>query len=140
MILFTTGCISTKSVSMQIPEPDYWPTAGWQSSTPEAQGMDSELLAEMLEDISANETSIYSVLVIRYGYMVTEAYFHPYTRDTKMHIQSVTKSVIGMLVGRAITNGSIKNDSARLTEFYHVDLFENPSRHKNSIQLKHLLS
>ena len=67
--------------------------------------MDSVLLAQMLEDISASETSIHSVLVIRNGYMVTEAYFHPYTPDTKMHIQSVTKSVIGMLVGKAISDG-----------------------------------
>jgi CubicO group peptidase (beta-lactamase class C family) len=140
LILFTTGCTSTKSVSVQVPEPDYWPTAGWQNSTPEAQGMDSALLAQMLEDISAKETSIYSVLVIRNGYMVTEAYFHPYTRDTKMHIQSVTKSVIGMLVGRAISTEHITGADAKLSEFYKVDLFENPNEQKNSIRLKHLLS
>lgn len=102
--------------------------------------MDSELLAQMLEEIAAHETSIYSVLVIRNGYMVTEAYFHPCTRDTKMHIQSVTKSVIGMLVGRAEASGLIKNDEAKLADFYRVDLFENPSQQKDSIQLKHLLS
>jgi CubicO group peptidase (beta-lactamase class C family) len=102
--------------------------------------MDSELLAQMLEDVSANETSIYSVLVIRNGYMVTEAYFHPYTRDTKMHIQSVTKSVMDMLVGRAVDNGYIKNDDVKLADFYRLDLFENPGQQKDAIQLKHLLS
>ena len=140
LILFTTGCTSTKSIAIQVPEPHYWPTAGWQNTAPEAQGMDSVLLAQMLEDISANETSIYSVLVIRNGYLVTEAYFHPYTRNTKMHIQSVTKSVIGMLVGRAITSEYIKDADVKLSEFYKVDLFENPDKQKNSIQLKHLLS
>lgn len=102
--------------------------------------MDSELLAQMLEDISVNETSIYSVLAIRNGYIVTEAYFHPYGRDTKMHIQSVTKSVIGMLVGRAVARGDIRNADVKLSEFYRVDMFEKPSQQKNSIQLKHLLS
>ena len=85
--LLTTGCTAQKSVSVQVPEPDYWPTAGWKSSTPEAQGMDSELLAKMLEEINDNATSIHSLLVIRNGYLVAEAYFQPYTRDTKMHIQ-----------------------------------------------------
>lgn len=140
LIALLTGCTSAKSISIQVPEPDYWPTNGWQSSAPEAQGMDSELLARMLEDIAANETNIYSMLVIRNGYLVTEAHFHPYTRDTKMHIQSVTKSVIGMLVGRAVASGYIKNDELKLSDFYRVDLFQNPGQQKDSIQLKHLLS
>ena len=139
-VVLITGCASQKSVSMQVPEPDYWPTAGWQSSTPEAQGMDSNLLAKMLEEINTNETSIHSVLVIRNGYLVTEAYFQPYTRDTKIHIQSVTKSVIGMLAGKAISDGYIKNEDSKLVDFYQNRIFENPSRKKNSIQLKHLLS
>lgn len=102
--------------------------------------MDSVLLAQMLEDISANGTSIHSVLVIRNGYMVTEAYFHPYTPDTKMHIQSVTKSVIGMLVGKAISEGFIQSEEDKLVDYYPNRVFENQSRRKSSIQLKHLLS
>jgi CubicO group peptidase (beta-lactamase class C family) len=102
--------------------------------------MDSNLLAQMLEEITENKTSIRSVLVIRNGYLVTEAYFHPYTRDTKTHIQSVTKSVIGMLVGKAVSQGYIKSEEDRLVDYYPNRVFENPGRRKNSIQLKHLLS
>jgi CubicO group peptidase (beta-lactamase class C family) len=140
LILLTAGCAPSKSISVQVPEPDYWPTEGWKSSTPEAQGMDSGLLAQMLEDIKTSETSIHSVLVIRNGYLVAEAYFHPYTRDTKTHIQSVTKSVIGMLVGKAISEGTIKSVDEKLVDFYQSQIFENPSGKKDSIQLKHLLS
>jgi CubicO group peptidase (beta-lactamase class C family) len=139
-ILLVTACASPRSVSVEVPEPEYWPTAGWKSSTPEAQGMDSELLASMIEDFTANDTSIYSLLVIRNGYMVTEAYFHPYMRDTKMHIQSVTKSVIGILVGKSIKDGYIKSENEKLVNFYQNRIFDNPSQRKNSIQLKHLLS
>jgi CubicO group peptidase (beta-lactamase class C family) len=135
-----TGCAAPKSVSIQVPEPDYWPTSGWRNSAAEAQGMDSDLLAQMLEDISANKTNIHSLLVIRNGYIVIEAYFHPYTRDTKMHIQSVTKSVIGMLVGKAITDGYLKDGNVKLSDFYDVNMFENPDKQKESIRLKHLLS
>jgi CubicO group peptidase (beta-lactamase class C family) len=138
--LLAAGCAQAQSVSVQVPEPAYWPTEAWRASTPESQGMDSELLARMLAEISTNDTSIHSVLVIRNGYLVTEAYFHPYARDTKMHIQSVTKSVIGMLVGRAIAGGHIANVEQKLVEFYPNRVFENPSRRKSSIELKHLLS
>ena len=111
LAILIAGCVPLRPVAAQASDPDYWPTAGWQSSTPEAQGMDSELLAQMLEEISANNTRIHSVLIVRNGYMVAEAYFHPYTRATKMHVQSVTKSVIGTLVGIAIEKGYIKREN-----------------------------
>ena len=31
--------------------PDYWPTNGWRKGSPESQGMDSDLLVEMLDTI-----------------------------------------------------------------------------------------
>jgi CubicO group peptidase (beta-lactamase class C family) len=139
-ILLLAGCTQGKSLSRAIPEPEYWPTTGWQSSTPEAQGMDSGQLARMLGDISSAEMSIHSVLVIRNGYMVTEAYFHPYTRDTKMHIQSVTKSVIGMLVGKAISERHIESEDERLVSFYQDRSYQRQGNGKDSIRLKHLLS
>ena len=81
LAITVTGCNTQKSVSVPVPEPVYWPTEEWQNSTPEAQGMDSNLLAQMLEEISTDKTGIHSVLVIRNGYLVTEAYFHPYQRE-----------------------------------------------------------
>lgn len=138
LITWMAACAPLNTVT--VPEPDDWPTEGWQNSTPEAQGMDSAQLANMLEDIASKETNIYSVLVIRNGYLVTEAYFPPYTRDTKMHIQSVTKSVIGMLVGRAISDGFIKGPDEKLVDFYQNRVFENRDHEKDAIRLKHLLS
>ena len=140
LILGITGCSAPKSVSAPVPEPQYWPTEEWQSSSPEAQGMDSNLLAQMLEDISSDQTGIHSVLVIRKGYLVTEAYFHPYTRDTKIQIQSITKSVIGALVGIAIRDGSIKSTNEKLLDFFPKRSIVNPGPEKSAIRLKHLLS
>jgi CubicO group peptidase (beta-lactamase class C family) len=102
--------------------------------------MDSALLAQMVEDISTKETRIHSVLIIRNGTMVTEAYFQPYTRDTKIEIQSVTKSVIGMLVGRALANGQLRSVDETLVSFFPGRVFPNPSHEKFSITLSHLLS
>lgn len=140
LTLLVARCAPAQPVSDQIREPDYWPTEGWKSSTPEAQGMDSELLAEMLEEINTKETRIYSVLIIRNGYMVTEAYFHPYTRDIKMHIQSVTKSVIGALVGIAVQKQMIPDVDQPLMSFFSNRRVAHLSEEKSSIQLRHLLS
>jgi CubicO group peptidase (beta-lactamase class C family) len=102
--------------------------------------MDSGLLAKMLEEISADQTRVHSLLIIRNGYLVTDAYFHPYTADTKMQIQSVTKSVVGALVGIAIKQGYIKNVDERLLSFFPDRVYANPGGNKDSIRLRHLLS
>ena len=44
--------------------PDYWPTQGWKTSTPERQGMDSGVLLNMLEVIWERDFKIDSVLVV----------------------------------------------------------------------------
>jgi CubicO group peptidase (beta-lactamase class C family) len=140
LLILLTSCASQKSVSAETVGPAYWPTAGWKHSTPEAQGMDSELLAQMLEDISVKKTSIHSMIVVRNGYMVTEAYFHPYTGGTKMHVQSVTKSVIGMLLGIAIKKGIISDLDQPVIDFFRNRRVAYLDEEKESIALKHLLS
>jgi len=140
LVIALTGCSTPRSVSVPVPEPAYWPTREWKSSTPEAQGMDSTLLAQMLEDLSTNQTDIHSVLVVRNGYLVTEAYFHPYTRDTKIQAQSITKSVIGALVGITIREGTIKSTDEKLLSFFPKRSIANPGLNKSAIRLKHLLS
>jgi CubicO group peptidase (beta-lactamase class C family) len=140
LVLFLTACRPSQSVSVAVPEPASWPTANWLESTPEAQGMDSTLLAQMIQDLSSNESNIYSVLVVRNGALITEAYFHPYTRDTNVHVQSITKSVIGMLVGKALSMGAIESVDENLMDFFPNRSFHNPSEEKNALQLSHLLS
>ena len=140
LVIALTACSTPKSVPVAVPEPAYWPTRAWKSSTPEAQGMDSTLLAQMLEGVSANQISIHSVLVVRNGYLVSEAYFHPYTRDTKIQVQSITKSVIGALVGIAIRDGDIKSVDEKLLSFFPRRSIANPGHNKSALRLKHLLS
>lgn len=102
--------------------------------------MDSNLLAQMLEDIATTQTRIHSILVIRNGYSLVDVYNHPYTSETSVHIQSVTKTVLGMLVGKAIGEGVIKSENEKLFDYYRYRLLRNPSAQKDAIQLKDLLS
>ncbi len=53
---------------------DYYPGEIWQTSTPEAQGMDSGYLINMLDYIKSNNLDIHSVIIIRHGYVIVEAY------------------------------------------------------------------
>jgi CubicO group peptidase (beta-lactamase class C family) len=139
LTLLLAGC-NQAPIAQASKTPDYWPTDGWKNSTPAAQGMDSTLLAQMLEEISASDTNIYSVLVVRNGYMVTEAYFQPYEHDTNVHVQSVTKSIIGMLTGIAISQGAIKSADETLDSFFPGRIPVDNNKDRESIRISHLLS
>jgi CubicO group peptidase (beta-lactamase class C family) len=85
----------------------YYPTEGWQKTTPEQQGIESKMLADMMEEIQKNGHNIDSVLVVRNGYMVLDAYFYPFSKGQKHIIHSCTKSVMSALIGIALEKGHI---------------------------------
>src|SRR6516162_6220510 len=77
--------------SLEIP----WPTKAWQTSTPEEQGMDSASLARLIETIGTYKQD--SLMIIRHGKIVAEAYYAPYVTGISHDLRSVTKSVVGTL-------------------------------------------
>jgi CubicO group peptidase (beta-lactamase class C family) len=118
----------------------YWPTQGWQVSTPQAQGMDAALLRQMLEVIDEQGPRIYSVVVVHNGYIVTEKYYAPYEQDTLRYLYSVTKAVLSALVGIAIQEGYINSVDDPVLDFFPERSFENNDALKQSITLEHLLT
>ena len=78
----------------------------WPVSTPEAQGLDPELVAKMYYN-AADLKTLYSLLVVKNGYLVAEDYFNQGAIDQKDRLQSVTKSFTSALVGIAIEQGCL---------------------------------
>ena len=87
---------------------DYTPLPGddWNVSTPEEQGLDSELVSEMYLNAAKLET-LYSLLVIKNGYLIAEDYFNEGSVEQKDRLQSVTKSFTSALVGIALEQGRL---------------------------------
>ena len=85
---------------------DYTPLPGddWKVSTPAEQGLDPMLVAELYYNAAELET-IYSLLVIKNGYLIAEDYFNEGSIDQKDRLQSVTKSYTSALVGIALDQG-----------------------------------
>lgn len=88
---------------------DIWPTNRWKKSTPEEQGVDSAPLAEAIDYILQQRLPIHSLLVVRHGAIVLDAYFYPYEPTVPHDIASVTKSVTSILTGIAIDKGYVKS-------------------------------
>lgn len=80
----------------------FWPTHGWRTSSPEAQGIDPAVLADALDQIRTRHIPVNSLLIERHGSIVLDAYFYPYADDHTHDVASVTKSVTSTLVGIAM--------------------------------------
>jgi len=117
----------------------YWPTRGWRTSTPEEQGLDSNKLAEAIEFVLSEKVQAHSLLVIRNGFIVADAYFYPYMPNTRHDVASVTKSITSTLVGLAIEKGLIKDVSQPVLGLFADRKASNLDDRKKAMTLEHLL-
>jgi len=118
----------------------YWPTAGWRSSTPEEQGMDSGLLSAMLKELLDENYAIDSVTVVRNGYMVVNVSIHPFSSTSKHNIYSCTKSVVSALVGIAINQDYIEGLNQAVLDYFPQRTIANRDANKEAMTLEHLLT
>jgi CubicO group peptidase (beta-lactamase class C family) len=117
-----------------------WPTGGWQTSTPEEQGIDSAKLAEMFEAVASAHYNIDSLLIVRNGYLVAEMYHHPYAALTLHHIFSSTKSFTSTLIGMALARGDISSLDQRVIDFFPDRTVANLDDYKRAMTLENLLT
>ncbi len=120
------------------PQSEYWPTKAWKTSTPERQGMSSDLLGKVFEEIENRNIDISSILVVRNGYIVVEANKLPI--QYLYSIYSSTKSFTSAIFGIALAKGHIKNISQPIAKFFPVLSYNSSDPRKASITLKHLLT
>ncbi len=121
-------------------KPEYWPTQGWRTASPESQGTDSALLLDMLEVIWQNDIKIDSVLVIRNGYIVLDAYSYPFDTGDRQNIYSCSKSVTSALIGIAIDKDYIKGVYQPVLDFFPEHTAQNLDSDKEAMTLEHLLT
>lgn len=122
-------------------EPDALPldlTTPWVVTTPEEAGIDPEGLAEALRAAEAIPRMM-SLVVVRDGKLVLEEYFHGNHADSLNDVRSVTKSVIGTLVGVALAEGLIDHLDETIGDYLHPEVAVlNPDL--QSISIRHLLT
>jgi CubicO group peptidase (beta-lactamase class C family) len=102
--------------------------------------MDSVLLARAIDFIREKNLRVHSLLVIRNGYIVAEAYFYPFARGSKHDLASVTKSFTSTLVGIAVDKGYIKSVQQPVLDFFPGRTIANVDANKRAMTLEHLLT
>ena len=131
--------ITILSYSLSPAAVNTYPANEWQTSAPEHQGMQSEMLANMIEEIKVKGYNIDSISIIRNGNMVLDAYFYPFSKSQRHNIHSCTKSIMSILIGIAIDRGYIKSVDQPIAELLPPNTIDSLGDDKRSITLEHLL-
>ena len=119
------------------PVTEYWPTEEWRTSTPEEQGLDSIKLAEGLQTLKKKHVAIDSLLIIRNGYVVLDAYFYPYEASFPHDLASVTKSITTTLIAIAAGQGKLQLDQP-MVSYFPDRVIANLDERKQSITVRNL--
>lgn len=109
-------------------------------STPEKEGLDSQILTKADDAIQKTMPSVMSFMVVRHGRIVYEKYYRGNNQNSLVVVYSVTKSVISALIGIAIRNSYLSSVDQKLTDIFPDYFSENSDPRKREITLKHLLT
>ncbi len=107
-------------------------------STPEAQGLPSQSVLNFLEAEDKINT-LHSVMVLRHGKVIAEAWWKPEAADKPHVLHSVTKSFNSTAVGLAIAEGKLHLDD-RVLKFFPDDAPAEPSVYLKMLTVRDLLS
>jgi CubicO group peptidase (beta-lactamase class C family) len=118
------------------------PNDGWQVSRPEAQGLDSAVLATLTGRINDGDYGeIHSLLIVRHGYLVYERYFNGYNSETLHPLYSVTKSVTSILIGIIIDQRKLTGVDVPLLPLFPEYLeLQNLDTNKQAISVEDVLT
>jgi CubicO group peptidase (beta-lactamase class C family) len=136
LIRLVSGCAGMPAAGQSA----YWPDSEWRTSTPENQGIDSAQILAMLQEIRQKDLNVHSVLIIRHGYLVTEVYFPPYTREIKHPLHSISKSVTSALTGVAIQDGYIESVQQKVLDFSPNIARQTKDENLKDLTVEHLLT
>jgi CubicO group peptidase (beta-lactamase class C family) len=96
----------------------------WVTDDPESAGFDAELLSAAYGR-AAEIRNLHSLLVVRHGSLVGEAYYGGYDASMANCLKSVSKSFLSALYGLALEDGHLRGleqpVSAFLPEYYQDD-------------------
>uniref|UniRef100_UPI004048F512 serine hydrolase n=1 Tax=Fulvivirga sp. TaxID=1931237 RepID=UPI004048F512 len=98
------------------------------------------LIKSALHDNPTMAQDIHSIVISQNGKPIYSQYFNQYTADSLNNLKSVTKSIIGLLVGIAIDEGHIPDINQPMIDYFSdCQLDKDRIEEKKSITIKNLL-
>lgn len=145
LLVFTiAGLFVIPEITNGMSSRNYWPTESWHTTTPGKQNMRKSVLNQVdayIENWNEEHyfSNVDSIIVVKNGYIVKEAYFGLYGQEDIHAIWSITKSVTSILIGIAIDEGYIDSVEENVLDFFSDRVIANVDERKESVRLEHLL-
>lgn len=102
--------------------------------------MDSKKMEELEEKINSQYGNTTGIVIIKDGMVSYEKYFKGCTADNHVHVYSVTKSVISILIGIALDKGCIKNIDEKVLDYFPEYEVKRGERKLQNITLRDMLT
>jgi len=112
---------------------------GLQRSTPEAQGVSSDVLSNLFDAMDASDIEFHSVMVLRNGFVIGEGWWAPFAPQYRHTLHSLSKSFTSAAVGLAISEGHFTVESPVIS-FFPDMLPKEVSPNLAAMKVKHLLT
>lgn len=102
--------------------------------------MSRDKILELENKIKSDYKNIAGVVVLKDGKTVYENYFNGCTSSSTLHVYSVTKSIISILIGIAIDKGYIKSVEQKVLDFFPEYTIKKGEKTIQNITLEDLLT
>lgn len=102
--------------------------------------MNQEKVTELEKKINNDYSNIAGMVVLKDGKILYENYFNECTATSRIHVYSVTKSIISILVGIAMDKGYIKSINQKVLDFFPDYIVKRREKTIQNITLKNLLT
>ncbi|MER3328743.1 MAG: serine hydrolase, partial [Candidatus Kapaibacterium sp.] len=98
------------------------------------------LINESIKNNPTMAQDIHSIVISQHGEPLFSQYFNQFTEDSLNNLKSITKSMIGLLIGIAVEEGHIQDVNQPMINFFtECQLDESQYEDKKSITIKNLL-
>lgn len=102
--------------------------------------MIKKLPEKLIERIQNDYNTIAGIVIYQNNKITFEHYFHGYTKNDTIHIASVTKSVLSVLIGIAIDKGFIKSIDQNILDFFPDYSVKKREKTIQKVTIRHLLT
>lgn len=107
-------------------------------STPEAQGISSAALGNLITTLDQQVEAMHSLMIIRHGHVIAEGWWAPYAATEPHVLYSLSKSFTSTAIGLAQAEGQLSiNDP--ILKFFPGDGPATPSAHLKAMRIHDLL-
>ncbi len=108
-------------------------------ATPESQGVSSAAILDFLETADRTVNSMHSVMIVRHGKVIAEAWWSPESPDKPHVLWSLSKSFCSTGVGLAVAEGKLSVDDPVL-KFFPDEAPAQPSQNLKGMRVRDLLT